>query len=71
MSVKLLLPFNGDGAFIHPMAFIFAMEETKRDLLSAAALSSTAVVPLVTVVSLITAVSFVAMLSLSLLPLLL
>ena len=66
LAVELLFQLDGEGAFIRPMAFIFAMEITEWDLLSSVTIvSSTSVVSLFAVVSLIMVVSLFAILSLA------
>ena len=53
--IELLLPLDGDGAFVGPMAFVFAVEVAEWDLLSSAAVtSSTMVILLITAVPVFT-----------------
>ena len=53
LTIELLLPLDGDGAFVGPMAFVFAVEVAERDFLSSAAIVlSGTVVSLIVVVSL-------------------
>jgi hypothetical protein len=44
LAVKLLLSFDGDGALICPVAFVFAVEVAEWDLLSSAAVTSSTMV---------------------------
>ena len=54
-SIELFFPLNGEGALICPMAFVLAMEITKRGFLSSAT-----VVSLVLLVSLFAMVTIIA-----------
>ena len=54
LPIKLFFSFNGEGAFICPMAFVFAMENTERNFLpSTAAVSSAFVVSFLAMVTII------------------
>ena len=44
LPIKLFFSFNGEGAFICPMAFVFAVEKTKRNFLPSTAIVSSAFV---------------------------
>ena len=46
LSIKLFFSFNGEGAFICPMAFVLPMEETKWNFLSSTTVVSSAFVVL-------------------------
>ena len=60
LPIKLFFSFNGEGAFICPMAFVLAMEITKRGLLSSATVvSSILLVSLFAMVTIIAAGSFI------------
>jgi len=63
LSVELLLPFDGDGTFVGPMAIIFAVEiEEWYFLSSAAVISSALMIPLVAVAPVFATVPVVAVL---------
>ena len=54
LPIKLFFSFNGKGAFICPMAFVFAVEKTERNFLpSTAAVSSAFVVSFLAMVTII------------------
>ena len=54
LPIKLFFSFNGEGAFICPMAFVFAVEKTERNFLpSTAAVSSAFVVSFLAMVTII------------------
>ena len=54
LPIKLFFSFNGEGAFICPMAFVFAVEKTEQNFLpSTAAVSSAFVVSFFAMVTLI------------------
>ena len=56
LPIKLFFSFNGEGAFICPMAFVFAVEKTERNFLpSTAAVSSAFVVSFLVMVTIIAA----------------
>ena len=66
LAVELLFHLDAEGAFIHPMALIFAMEITEWYLFSSVAIVSLAsMVSLFAVVSLIAVVPLFAILSLA------
>ena len=59
LPVKLFFSFNGEGAFICPMAFVLPVEETKWNFLSStAAVSSAFVVVFFAMVTIIAVGSF-------------
>ena len=54
LPVKLFFSFNGEGAFICPMAFVLAVEKTEWDFLSStSAVSSAFVVSFLAMVTII------------------
>ena len=66
LAVEFLLHLDDEGAFVRPMAFIFAMEITEWYLFSSVAIVSLAsMVSLFAVVSLIAIVPLFAILSLA------
>ena len=59
LPIKLFFPFNGERAFICPMAFVLAVEEIEWNFLSStAAVSSTFVVSFFAMVTIIAVGSF-------------
>ena len=59
LSVKLFFSFNGEGAFICPMAFVLPVEETECNFFSStAAVSSAFVVSFFVMVTIIAVGSF-------------
>ena len=67
--IELFFPLNGEGALVCPMAFVLAMEITKRGFLSSATVdSSVFLVPLLVMAAIITAGPFFVAVPLSLPP---
>ena len=59
LPVKLFFSFNGEGAFICPMTFVFPVEETEWNFLSSTtAVSSSFVVSFFVMVTIIAVGSF-------------
>ena len=69
-SIELFFSLNGEGALVCPMAFVLAMEITKRGLLSSATVvSSILLVSLFAMVTIIAAGPFLVAVPLALPPL--
>jgi len=66
LPIKLFFPFNGEGAFICPMAFVLAVEETEWNFLSSAAVAF--VVSLFAMVTIIAVGSFIMVIPLAFSP---
>ena len=69
LPVKLFFSFNGEGAFICPMAFVLPVEETECNFFSStAAVSSAFVVSFFAMVTIIAVGSFFVAVPLAFLP---